>query len=486
MAPKLIIRLLEKDPRCIIVPTHLKTTDTMEEASTEAMVDTGATGDFVDQDFVNQAKLPTQKLSQPIPVYNVDGTLNEAGSIHEVIDIIMTYDGHSERILLAITWLGKQSMILGMTWLNKHNPEIDFRAGTVKMTRCLPQCCVACRTERRDESKAEKKFAQQVNACRTGPFPAFVEDADDKDDEPYVNPEPLSDTESDGPPDCDFPDELLEEGDRIWATGLFPQAEQICTTATVSQRLAEGFRQNSQSTDDECIPLHLCEFHSVFSKDSFDELPASKPWDHAVELVTDATPKTCKVYPLSASEQKELDKFLKENLKSGRIRPSKSPMAAPVFFVKKDGKLCLVQDYHALNAMTVKNKYPLPLIPELIAKLRGAKYFTKLDVCWGFNNVRIKEGDEWKAAFRMNRGLFEPLVMYFSLTNSPATFQTMMDEIFEDLISEGVVVVYLDDILIFTEMLDEHRRITRRILELLEKHKLYLRMDKCEFEKTTV
>jgi len=356
------------------------------------------------------------------------------------------------------------------------------------MTRCLLQCCVACRTERRDERKAEKKFAQQVNACRTGPFPAFVEDADDEDDEPYVNPEPLSDAESDGPPDCDFPDEPLEEGDRIWATGLFPQAEQICATATVSQCLAEGFRQNSQSTDDERIPPHLREFHSVFSKDSFDELPASKPWDHAVELVTDATLKTCKVYPLSASEQKELDEFLKENLESGgRIRPSKSPMAAPVFFVKKkDGKLRLVQDYRALNAMTVKNKYPLPLIPKLITKLRGAKYFTKLDVRWGFNNVCIKEGDEWKAAFRTNRGLFEPLVMYFGLTNSPATFQTMMDEIFEDLISEGVVVVYLDDILIFTETLDEHRRITRRVLELLEKHKLYLCADKCEFEKTTV
>ena len=136
-------------------------------------------------------------------------------------------------------------------------------------------------------------------------------------------------------------------------------------------------------------------------------------------------------------------------------------MAAPVFFVKKkDGKLRLVQDYHMLNAMTVKNKYLLPLILELIAKLRGAKYFTKLDVRWGFNNVRIKEGDEWKAAFRTNRGLFEPLVMFFSLTNSPATFQTMMDDIFEELISEGVVVVYLDDILIFTETIDEHREVT--------------------------
>ena len=100
----------------------------MEETSTEAMVDTGATGDFIDQDFVARAKLPTCKLSQPILVYNVDGTLNEAGSIREVVDMIMTYDRHSERILLAVTRLGKQSMILGFTWLDKHNPEIDFCA----------------------------------------------------------------------------------------------------------------------------------------------------------------------------------------------------------------------------------------------------------------------------------------------------------------------------------------------------------------------
>jgi len=205
------------------------------------------------------------------------------------------------------------------------------------------------------------------------------------------------------------------------------------------------------------IPPYLRDFSSIFSKDLFDELPEFKPWDHTVELVTDASPKSCKVYPLSASEQKELDTFLKENLDSGRIRSSKSPMASPVFFVKKkDGKLCLVQDYHMLNTITVKNKYLLPLIPELIAKLCGANYFTKLDVRWGFNNIRTKEGDEWKAAFRTNRGLYEPLIMFFGLKNSPATFQTMIDDIFEDLISEGIVVVYPDDILIFMETLDEH------------------------------
>jgi len=132
-----------------MVPIHMKTTDTIEEASTEAMIDSGATGDFIDRDFVTNSKLTTRKLSKPIPVYNVDGTLNEAGSINEVVDVLMTYNGHSERIMLAVTRLGKQSMILGFTWLNKHNPEIDFRTKTVKMTRCLPRCCSGCQLERR-------------------------------------------------------------------------------------------------------------------------------------------------------------------------------------------------------------------------------------------------------------------------------------------------------------------------------------------------
>jgi hypothetical protein len=113
-------------------------------------------------------------------------------------------------------------------------------------------------------------------------------------------------------------------------------------------------------------------------------------------------------------------------------------------------------------------------------------YFTKLDVHWGYNNIHICKGDEWKAAFRTNRGLFEPLVMYFGLTNSLATFQTMMNEIFQDLITEGVVSVYLDDILIFTNSLEEHSQITRLVLDRMRKHKLYLRPEKCKFEKVRI
>lgn len=120
---------------------------------------------------------------------------------------------------------------------------------------------------------------------------------------------------------------------------------------------------------------------------------------------------------------------------------------------------------------------------ELIDKLKGAKYFTKLDVRWGYNNVRIKEGDEHKAAFVTNRGLFEPTVMFFGLTNSPATFQNMMNNIFADFIAEGKVTVYLDDILIFSANLEEHRRIVTEVLRRLKENNLFLKPEKCEFEQ---
>ncbi|EEB89036.1 hypothetical protein MPER_12920 [Moniliophthora perniciosa FA553] len=285
--------------------------------------------------------------------------------------------------------------------------------------------------------------------------------------------------------------DALEEEDRIFACNLRPNspAHQINATSTVSQRLAEAAAKDHQAKSSlhDNLPKQFWEYEDVFSKESFDHLPEHRPWDHAIELIPGPLPSATKVYPLAPNEQQELDSFLQEGLASGRIRPSKSPIGAPVFFVKKkDGKLRFVQDYRQLNTVTVKNRYPLPLIDELINQLTGAKYFTKLDVRWGFNNIRIKEGDEWKAAFRTNRGLFEPLVMYFGLTNSPATFQTMMNDIFQDFILDGVVCVYLDDILIFTKTKEEHDRILAHVLERLREHKLYLRVEKCEFCKERI
>jgi len=116
----------------------------------------------------------------------------------------------------------------------------------------------------------------------------------------------------------------------------------------------------------------------------------------------------------------------------------------------------------------------------------GARYFTKLDVRWGFNNVCIKPRDEWKVAFRTNRGLFEPLVMFFGMTNSPAIFQTMMNDVFRTVIMEGIVVVYLNNILIFTKTEEEHKQAVQRVLEILAEHKLFFCPEKCEFHQKQI
>ena len=188
---------------------------------------------------------------------------------------------------------------------------------------------------------------------------------------------------------------------------------------------------------------------------------------------------------MSPEKHNELGKFIKEHLSRGTIRRSTSHNAAPFFFVgKKDGKLRLVQDYRHLNEHTICNVCPLLLIQELLDIIKGAIVFTKLDVRWEYNNIRIKEGDEWKASFVTPLGLFEPTVMFFGLTNSPATFQAMMNMIFQDLILARKITVYMDDILIFSKSMAEHILIINQVFQILCDNNLYLKSEKCEFYKT--
>jgi hypothetical protein len=451
---------------------EIKTTDDERTFRLEGLLDCGASGLFIDRDYVNRNRIPTRRLQRPIPVLNVDGTPNEAGAIKEVVSLVLRYKDHAERALFAVTSLGSQDLILGLPWLKRHNPEVDWRTGEVRMNRCNVQC-QTCKLEIRRLCRERRSCRRAQKRCQEGPRPTYTEEEESEEKEEEI-------------------EGGLEHGDRIIAT-VFKEEdkeERIRATMTISQRLAEAATRTQREASKgfkELVPDYLHEFEDVFSKTSFDTLPDRKKWDHAIELIPQAIPRSCKVYPLSREEQGQLDEFIEENLRTGRIRPSKSPMASPVFFIKKkDGSLRLVQDYRALNDMTIKNRYPLPLISELIGQLRGARFFTKLDVRWGYNNIRIREGDEWKAAFRTNRGLFEPLVMFFGLTNSPATFQTMMNDLFRDLVAKGVVCVYLDDILIYTETLEEHREVLQEVLERLRTHKLFLKPEKCEFEKTRI
>ena len=172
------------------------------------------------------------------------------------------------------------------------------------------------------------------------------------------------------------------------------------------------------------IPEWYLKYWKVFEQQSSEQLSEHGKWDHVIDLEPNFTSQNCKIYPKNLKEQIIQDKFLDENLRKGYIWPSKSPMASPFFFVAKKKEVALrpCQDYWILNKATIRNAYPLPLISELLDKLQGAKRFTKLDIQWGYHNIWIKEGDEWKAAFKTNRGLFEPTVMFFRLCNSPATF----------------------------------------------------------------
>jgi len=159
------------------------------------------------------------------------------------------------------------------------------------------------------------------------------------------------------------------------------------------------------------------------NKKQLERMPTRKVWDHAIDVKEGFVLRKGKVYPLSREEREEVREFVKEQLRKGYIQPSKSPQTVPVFFVeKKDGKKRMVQDYRYLNEWMVKNNYPLPLISDVLENIRMKKVFTKMDLRWGYNNVRIKEGDEWKAVLTTLEGSFEPTVMFFGLTNSPATF----------------------------------------------------------------
>lgn len=229
------------------------------------------------------------------------------------------------------------------------------------------------------------------------------------------------------------------------------------------------------------VPEEFREFVPIMTKEAGQRFPDHQPWDHSIDLVEGKTPPWGPLYAMSERELDALKPWLEEMLNNGRIRKSTSSCGAPMMFVEKsDPKdpLRPVVDYRGLNAITVPVRYPIPLITELQARFRTAKWFTKIDLKSGFHLVRIKEGDEWKTAFRCKYGLFEYRVMPFGLINAPATFQAMMNNIFRDLIDAGLLV-YLDDLLIYADSKEEHDRLVKEVLHRLTEHHLAVNPRKC-------
>ncbi|KAM2418624.1 hypothetical protein ACFX1W_025288 [Malus domestica] len=225
----------------------------------------------------------------------------------------------------------------------------------------------------------------------------------------------------------------------------------------------------------------LTEFADVMPKELPKKLPPRREVDHVIELEPGAKPPSKSPYRMSPPELEELRKQLNELLDAGYIQPSKSPYGAPVLFQrKKEGSLKLCIDYRALNKITIKNKYPLPLIADLFDQLGEARYFTKLDLRSGYYQVRIAPGDESKTAMVTRYGAFEYKVMPFGLTNAPATFCTLMNKVFHPYLDK-FVVVYIDDIVVYSKTLEEHVKHLRIVFKTLREHELYVKKEKCSF-----
>ncbi|KAL0151693.1 hypothetical protein M9458_052992 [Cirrhinus mrigala] len=220
------------------------------------------------------------------------------------------------------------------------------------------------------------------------------------------------------------------------------------------------------------IPAEYRAYQDDFSKLAATHLPPHRPWDCAIDLLPGAQLPKGRIYPLSIPERQAMENYITEALNQGFIRPSTSPAASSFFFVgKKDGGLRPCIDYRQLSSQIVQQPYPLPLVPAALEELRGSQVFTKLDLRSAYNLVRIREGDEWKT-----------LVMPYGLSVSPSVFQTFMNEVFREFLHR-FVVVYIDDILIYPRNMAEHRQ---QVLLKLRHHQLYLKLEKCEFHKSSV
>jgi Reverse transcriptase (RNA-dependent DNA polymerase) len=266
----------------------------------------------------------------------------------------------------------------------------------------------------------------------------------------------------------------------------------ICKTHFTQEWAIEGREQwQQESVEAKGIPKEYQWHHKVFSDQQATRFLPSRPKDHAIKLIPGAPEMiNCKVYPLTLVEQEATRKFLEENECLGYIEKTDSPWSLPWFFIKKkDGMLRPVQDYHEVNKWTVRDVYPIPRIEQILESLHGKALFTVFNVRMGYNNMLIKKEDRWKVAFKTPYGLYQPRVMFFCLTNSPATFQRTMDQVFRCLCDKypGMIFMYMDDILIAT-VKDHtlHRQLVHEVLEVLEKESFFLKLAKCKFEQESI
>ena len=400
-----------------------------KRAETIALIDSGATENFLNLSYARWLGLPIRQLTTPRPLLNVDGTKNKGGELRHYMDLMVQTGTMRTNMHFFLTELGEHKAILGYPWFAATQLKIDWKRGWIDHAQ-LPLIL-------HTPDAAKARFSPRMTN----------------------HPRPLRPT------------------DRYFIG-----------------RVTIGSAQDAPATG---LLKEYQRHAKIFSEAESQRLPKHTIWDHAIELLPNA-PATLpgRLLPLKQNEIMECHCFVEEHLRRGTIRESKSPYAANFFFVKKkDGKLRPVQDYRPLNKWMLRNRNISPLIPQVIDRLAGCTLFTKFDVRWGYNNVRIKEGDEWKAAFLTPKGLFKPLVMFFGLTNSPATFQMMVNTMFRPQVASGSFSIYMDDGVVHTGQLpfetkEEHRvrhqRLVHEVFDILEANDLYLKPEKCLFEQEEI
>jgi hypothetical protein len=400
----------------------------------KALVDSGAQESYVSTQAVLKARLRPLRKHTPYPLYIANG--EETRITHEVTSVTLNIQKHQEKITFDVFRLATHDIILGLPWLRKHNPRIDWRSRTFSFECCGLDATTSPPTHRRYTMVDERKI--NLIARNKPPSPK---------------------------------DDLKTRGSN--STDTKPIDQQV--------RVLEN-----RATPD--IPEKYREFIHLFQEAvGADALPKHQSWDHEIILQEGKQPPFGPIYGLSAQELKELRETLDKLIAKGYIRPSESPAGAPILFVnKKPGeprRMCV--DFRGINDITIKNRYPLPNIKELQDRLSNAKWFTALDLRDGYHLIRIKKGEEWKTAFRTRYGHFEYTVMPFGLTNAPATFQALINNVLREYL-DIFVVAYLDDILIYSETEEEHVRHVKQVLRALDKYYLRLKPQKCKFHQQEV
>ncbi|MCW3101545.1 MAG: uncharacterized protein JWL77_7163 [Chthonomonadaceae bacterium] len=411
------------------------------------LIDSGASCCFISEQLTQKYKQIGKQLQESsVSVELATGVVTQAQ--HVAVGVSTQIGDYKDELNFVEVPLKGCDAILGMTWLQKYNPETNWKQGTLRFqhegrTHCLRQ------------QRYTQPLTESVASLKSTPTPTKT------------------------------PTSTVQLCSIQQVRKLIRRDKAQCIILATVQANEDGNTTQSKSHCTETQSV-LSEFHDVFPSQLPHHLPPRREIDHRIELTQTSPPTLRSVYRMSPAELDELKKQLDELVAAGFIRPSKSPFGAPVLFVKKkDGGLRMCIDYRDLNRITVKNRYPLPRVEELFERLTGAKYFSKIDLRSGYHQVRIQDDDIHKTAFRSRYGHYEFLVLPFGLTNAPATFMHLMQSIFDPHLDQ-FVIVFLDDILIFSKSLEDHRQHVRRVLELLRKNKLYAKESKCEFFKQSI